>query len=237
VKRLAVLAVAAAALLVPSTAFAGGVVLKVQQAAHLVAVAQSPAKVTLVRTNAAGRLRVGERVTFSAGTPRVIGHVSHVQFRGFLLKSTPTRMTVSAGGAPVTLIRHDDNHGQPAPGTTVEVSATVGNNNELDDDNVTPVSATQPGGALEGALTIGTTTVTVVSEHIALVLNVPTGFDLSAFRNGDDVLAVFAQQPDGTLTLTSLTGEDQGDQGDDGGGDNSGGGGGGGDDGGGGGDG
>jgi hypothetical protein len=234
-KRLAVLAVAAAALLVPSTALAGGVVLKVQRAAHLVAVAESPAKVALVRTGAAARLRVGERVMFSAGAPRVVGHVHHVRFRGFLLRSTPSHLVVSAAGAPVTLVRHDDRGTQPTPGTTVEVSATVGQG-ELEDDDVTQVSATQPGGALEGTLTIGTGTVTVVSEHIALVLNVPSGFDLSAFRNGDEVIAAFAQQPDGTLTLTSLTARDQEEQGDDdgghdGGGDHGGDGGGGGGDG------
>jgi hypothetical protein len=85
---------------------------------------------------------------------------------------------------------------------------------------------------------------------MALVLNVPSTFDLSKFANGDEVLAKFTQGADGTLTLTDLSGDDNvqnadenddgddnGDNGDDdngggdhGGGDHGGGGGGGGDD-------
>ena len=118
------------------------------------------------------------------------------------------------------------------------MQATVGTDDELNEDSVSVVTALAPGGSIEGRLTLGTTTVTVSSEHMTLVLNVPAGFDLTKFATGDEVLATFTQQADGTLALTELSGDgnaqeaDQGDQGDDngngnGGGDNGGGGGGG----------
>jgi len=74
-------------------------------------------------------------------------------------------------------------------------------------------SATAPGGSLEGhLLAIGTGSITVGSEHETLVIDVPSGVDLSAFEVGDEVLAVFSQQPDGTLLLTSLRGDENAQQ-------------------------
>ena len=51
-------------------------------------------------------------------------------------------------------------------------------------------------------------TVTVSSDQLTLALNLPAGFDLSQFSDGQEVLATFAQQPDGTLLLVSLAGDD-----------------------------
>jgi uncharacterized membrane protein YgcG len=103
----------------------------------------------------------------------------------------------------------------------VIVTATVNDDNdanddndELDENNVVVVAPMAPGGQLEGHLTLGTGTVTVSSEHMTLVLNVPTGFDLTGFANGDEVLATFAQQTDGTLTLTALSHNEDEDQAD-----------------------
>jgi hypothetical protein len=220
-KRLILFLIVAAALLVPSAAFASGVVLKVQKASHLVAVTRGAMSVALVHTNAASRLHVGQRVsmaartlrngTLTASTVRVLGRSHTVRFRGLLLAKSHTRFVVSAGGAVITVNRGTrstssaDDSG-PTPGSTVDVTATVGNDdNELDDDTVTTVSADAPGGAIEGKLTLGTGKVTIVSEHMALAINVPTGFDLSKFANGEEVLAKFAQQADGTLLLTTLS--------------------------------
>jgi hypothetical protein len=102
------------------------------------------------------------------------------------------------------------------------VTATVGNDDDLDETQITTVSVDHPGGAIEGKLTIGTGSITVASEHMALRIAVPAGFDLTNFATGDEVLATFAQQPDGTLLLTALSGDDNAqeadDQGDDSGG-------------------
>lgn len=251
-KRLVLLVLAAGALLVPSAALASGVVIKVQRASHLVAVAQSKTKVSLVHTSSAAKLHVGQRVsmtarklrngTFSASNMRVVGRTHVVRFRGLLLAKSSGRYVVSAGGAVIALKRGGRTtasaaDGGPAPGTTVDVTATVGTGDDLEDDSVTAVSADHPGGSIDGKLTLGTGSITVVSEHMALRIAVPSGFDLSKFQNGDEVLAVFAQQADGTLLLTSLSANgdaQQADQGDDDGG-GQGGGQGGGDDGGGGG--
>jgi Cu/Ag efflux protein CusF len=254
-KRLAILSIVAAALLAPSAALASGVVLKVQKAAHLVAVTNGKSKVSLVHSAAASRLKVGERVsmqartlrngTLAASSMRVIGRTHKVHFRGMVLRRNGTRLTLSAGGAVISVRRGaarttaSANDTGPQPGTTVDVTATVSNDDDaLDEDNVTTVSADTPGGAIEGKLTLGTGKITVVSEHMALVINVPSTFDLSKFANGDEVLAKFTQGADGTLTLTDLSGDDNaqeadnnddGDNGDDN-GDNGNGGGGGGDD-------
>jgi hypothetical protein len=221
-KRLVLFLIVSAALLAPSAAVASGVVLKVQRATHLVAGANGKAKVSLVHTGA--KLRVGQRValkartlrdgTVAASSIRVVGRTRTVHFRGLLLKKSGTRLVLSAGGAVISVNRgagrtissaKDDG---PQPGSVVEVTATVGSDDELDEDDVTTVSASAPGGAIEGKLTIGAGKVTIVSEHMALVLNVPSTFDLSKFVNGDEVLATFTQGADGTLTLTALSGDD-----------------------------
>ena len=235
-KRLLVSLVAVAALAAPSAAFANGVVLKVQRANHLVAVAQTGARVALVHTAAASRLHVGQRValsarklrngTFAASAIRVVGRAHTVHFRGLLLARSSTRFVVSAGGAVITLHRGGRttasaaDGGTPTPGSTVDVTATVGQNDDLDENQVSTVSASAPGGSIEGQVTLGTGKVTVVSEHMALVINVPTGFDLSKIANGDEVLAQFTQGADGTLTLTAISADDnaqEADQGDNGG--------------------
>jgi uncharacterized membrane protein YgcG len=254
-KRLAILVIVGGALLAPSAAFASGVVLKVQRVTHLVAVTRPNHTVALVHTNAAGHLEVGERVamnaralrngTMAASAVRVLGHAQKVTFRGLMLRKSRDRFVMSAGGAVVTVNRDThENDNDVNKGDTVVVTASVNNDDELDEENLNPVDAAHPGGAIEGTLTIGTGTVTVVSEHLALVLRVPSGFDLSKFANGDEVLAQFTQGADGSLTLTTLSADanaqeanddnnnnDNGD--DDGGGDDGGGDHGGGDDGGG----
>ncbi len=239
-KRLLIPLVAVAALAAPSAAFANGVVLKVQPAHHLVAVTGAGTKVALVHTTAASRLQVGQRValsartlrngTLAASTVRVVGRAHAVRFRGLLLAKSRTRLIVSAGGAVITMHRAgrtiasaNDTGPAPAPGATVDVTATVGNNDDLEETAVNTVSADAPGGAIEGTLTLGTGKITVVSEHMALVLNVPTGFDLSKVANGDEVLAQFTQGADGTLTLSALSGNgdaQEADENDDGNGNN-----------------
>jgi hypothetical protein len=204
-------------------------VLKVQRAAHLVAVTNGKTKVNLVHTTA--KLRVGQRVnlsgrtlrngTVAASSIRVVGRARTVHFRGLLLKKSGTRMVLSASGAIISVKRgaarstSSANDTGPQPGATVDVTATVSSTDELDEDNTTTVSADAPGGAIEGKLTLGTGKITVVSEHMALVINVPSTFDLSKFKNDDEVLAKFTQGADGTLTLTDLSGDDNAQEADD----------------------
>lgn len=217
-KRLIILFVTAAALLAPSAALASGVVLKVQPASHLAAIAQTQTRVALVHTSA--KLAVGQRVAMSARTLRngtlaassvkVLGRAHAVKFRGLLLARSGSKLVVSAGGAVITLHRGgrataSARDSGPLPGSTVAVTATVGTTGELDEDAITTVSPSAPGGQIEGQLTLGVGTVSVTSEHMSLVLKVPVGLDLTTFANGDEVLATFTQGADGSLTLTVLS--------------------------------
>ncbi len=222
-RRLLPLAVLVAALAAPAMASAANVVLKVDRA-HGVAAVDRGSRVQLVRTARAGRLHVGDEValagrrlddgTMRASKTAVVGHAGHAAFRGLLLARNAGRLVVSAGGAVIAA-------GAPAAVTTAtpgaEVDVTVAlQGGRLVADGVTVISATSPGGRFEGDVAaIGTGTVTVASEHLALVLNVPAGTDLSALHVGDDVLATFAQQSDGTLTLTALVIEPFAEPGDD----------------------
>ena len=95
-KRLIVLLVTVAALLAPSAALASGVVLKVQQATHLVAVVRTPSSVALVHTSA--KLAVGQRIalqartlrngTLAASSIKVLGRAHRVSFRGLVLSKS-----------------------------------------------------------------------------------------------------------------------------------------------------
>lgn len=227
-KRLIVVFVAMAALALPAGAFAStGIVLKVESGAHLIAVADN-SHVRLVHTTHRG-LVVGERLsmrsrllrngTFAASQLRVTGRAHSVKFRGLVLaRSKADRVTLSAGGAIVTVKSND----QPKPGSEVEVDADVNDNGDLEDAQTQTVQQSAPGGSIEGnvvALVPGS--ITVASDDQLLVLAVPSTIDLSKLAVGDEVLANFAQQSDGSLVLTSISSDDsvtaaeQGDQGED----------------------
>jgi len=241
-KRLLPVLAVLAAFAVPSVAAAhnsSGVVLKVDRSAHLIGVTQGPHHVSLVHTAAASRLRVGQRISLNARTlrngtltasrVRVVGRAHAVRFRGLVLARSHGKLVVSSGGAVISVrTAHrrsvsSARDGGPAVNTEVDVEAQV-NDDELDAENIQTVSATSPGGKIEGTLTLGTGTVTVVSDQLALVLKVPlTGIDLTSLVAGQRVLATFTQGTDGSLTLTAISADDNAQQADEGdSGDNSG---------------
>jgi hypothetical protein len=230
VKRFALIFVAGAALATPSLASAGNsTVVKVDRASKLVAVTHANARVSLVHTSAAARLHVGQRIALQARTlkngtlgsarVKVLGRAKTARFRGFVLARKHGRLVVSAGGAVISVrakrTTSSAANGGPTPGTEVQVDAKVDDDDQLEIQKVTVVSESAPGGKLEGRLTIGTGTVTVRDDDMTLVLKVPTGFDLSKFKAGDEVLATFTQGADGSLTLTELAGDDDEDEADD----------------------
>jgi hypothetical protein len=115
-KRLILLLTVSTALLAPAGALASGVVLKVQPSSHLVAVTRSATHVALVHTSAAARLHVGERVALtgwrtlrngrlSAANVHVLGRTRTVRFCGLVLAKSHTTLTVSAGGAVISIHR------------------------------------------------------------------------------------------------------------------------------------
>jgi hypothetical protein len=214
-KRLIPVLVAFAALAVPAGAFAStGVVLKVERGSHLVAVARG-GHVQLVHTSRRG-LALGQRVrmearrlrngTFSATQLRVLGRTDRVRFRGLVLSRSHAdrRVTLSAGGAIVKVKSGD----QPKPGSEVEVEANV-DGDDLDDGQMQVVAPTAPGGSIEGhVVALADGTITIGSERELLVLSVPSSVDLGSIAVGDEVLAQFAQQADGSLVLTSISADD-----------------------------
>jgi uncharacterized membrane protein YgcG len=228
-KRLLPFALVLGTLVAPAGAFASGVVLKVQPARHLVAVARTPSSVALVHTAAASRLHVGQRVdlkarslrngTLQASAVTVVGHARKVSFHGVVLGRSHGKLAVSARGAVITVRTSrrstaSARDSSPATGSQVGVTATVGAGGELDEDSVTVFSPTSPGGRIEGMLTLGAGTIAVTSEDMSLVITLPAGFDLSPFANGQEVLATFSQQSNGSLLLTALSGDDNAQQAD-----------------------
>ncbi|HST16599.1 MAG TPA: hypothetical protein VLK36_02950 [Gaiellaceae bacterium] len=221
-KRCVLAALAVVALAAPAGALASGVVLKVQPARHMIAVARTPTSVQLVHTNAARRLHVGQRVDLHARTLRdgtlaasrveIRGHAESVRFRAQVVSVTPDRLVVSAGGAVIVLDGHSP--AALAPGSTVDVIAVVGDDEDLHERQLTVFSPTSPGGVVEGRLTIGTGSITVTSERQSLVIGVPAGFDLTGFVQGEEVHATFAQLPNGALSLVKLSGGEDDDVGD-----------------------
>jgi hypothetical protein len=229
VKRFALILIAGAAFAIPSLASAGtSTIVKVDRASKLVAVTRANARVALVHTSAAARLHVGQRIALRARTlkngtlgsahVKVLGRAKTTRFRGFVLSRKHGRLVVSAGGAVISVRAGRTTataaNGGPTPGSEVQVDAKV-DDDELEVQKVTVVSEAAPGGKLEGRLTIGTGTVTVRDDDMTLVLKVPTGFDLSKFKTGDEVLATFTQGADGSLTLTELAANDDENEADD----------------------
>lgn len=220
-KRFIICLVAVGALAAPATALAnGGVVLKANHASRLAAI-KGAKGVMLVHTAQISRLHAGQRVrlsarrlangTFASSTIRVIGRASHVQFSGLLLARTGHRVTVSAGGEPVDLKTTAATNARP--GSEVQVSAEIDDQGDLNANGIQVVNTLAPGGTIEGKIVaIGASSVTVASDEQVLALTVPSGFDLTTFAVGEEVLAQFSQQSDGSLLLTTLS-SDEGVQG------------------------
>lgn len=226
-KTLIVAAVAAAA--VPGTAAAQrGVVVKVDRASALTAVAGARGSVALVHTKA--RVHVGQRVsyrgralrngTFAGTAVKVVGRAKSVRVTGIVLAHRRGGYLLSAHGAVLRVNAHArrttasaSDSGLPKVGSEVSVTATFSDDDaagdDLDETSVTPVAATALGGSIEGDLrSVSATSIVVADDGLALQINVPAGFDTSKFAVGDEVLATFSQQSDGTLVLTALAGNE-----------------------------
>jgi hypothetical protein len=221
--RKALLLVSVAAVAVPGTAAAkSGIVVKVDRAGALTAVAGAQGSVALVHGKA--NAQMGSRVTYQAkplanGTLattafQVVGQAKRVHVRGLVLAHRSGGYLMSAHGAVLSIrvLRHTQSatdSGTPPVGTTVDVTAAI-SSNSLDQQSAQPVLTDARSGAIEGRLvTAPTGTIAVRSGGLTLVIAVPTGFDTSKFALGDEVLASFQRQADGSLVLTALSANDQ----------------------------
>jgi hypothetical protein len=221
--RKALLLATLAAVAVPGTAAAkSGIVVKVDRAGALTAVAGTHGSVALVHGKASAAM--GSRVTFAAKplangtlsttTFRVVGHAKRVHVRGLVLAHRAGGYLMSAHGAvlAIRVLRHTqsaNDTGTPPVGTTVDVTASI-SADQLDQEDAQPLLTDARSGAIEGHLvTAPAGTIAVRSEGLTLVIAVPTGFDTSKFALGDEVLASFQRQADGSLLLTALASNDQ----------------------------
>jgi hypothetical protein len=216
--RKVLLVAAVAAVAVPGTAAArSGIVVKVDRAAALTAVAGAKGSVALVHGKATAR--IGQVVVYRAGARangtletdgfRVVGASTRVHVRGTVLAHRGSGYVLTARGAVLAI--HAPAGAAPAPpvGTTVEVTATIVRDN-LDQDDVQPVLTDARSGAIEGHLVpspVGT--IAVRSGGLTLVIAVPAGIDVSKLALGDEVLASFERQADGSLVLTAMAADDR----------------------------
>jgi len=216
-KRLVLMGVAAAALAAPgiASAHSRGVVVKVERAKDAFAVARA-GHVAEFHNRLADRLHVGQLIRFDARKReardiRVVGRAQRTEIVGTVTAVGASSFTVDSGGVLFTF---------PLVGNPPAVGAKVRVEVELkveDDDDEVEVPGVGPAiGEVEGTLTIGTGTITVANDRGSFVIAVPAGVDLSAFRNGDDVEATFAQDATGRLVLVKLErGEDARNEDDD----------------------
>jgi hypothetical protein len=175
--------------------------------------------------------------TFAAKHVRKHGRRHHAHITGTVTWTGAHGFTVSARGASLLVHRSSDDS-TPQVGDQVNVGVTVGDNGDLDEDNLDQAGDQQNTMELEGSvLSIDTSanTITVSADDCdksggSVVVHVP---DASKFTVGDEVeLTVSGPAADGSFTLIAADednndeqdGNDDGDhQGQDGGGDHQGG--------------
>jgi hypothetical protein len=214
-------------LAVPGVASAArGVAVKVDRGANLVAVAQAHGQVSLLHVRSTARVHVGSRLVFSArrlanGTLAatrlaVLARAQRTQVRGTVLSSRARSLALSAHGAVLTIARTASTRttqssagsGSPPVGSKVEIEIDI-ENEDLAADEIRVLSATADAGLIRGRLTLNADgTITVADDGVSLTFSVPAGLDLSRFRNGDEVLAFFLRNADGSLALKVLAGDD-----------------------------
>lgn len=243
-RKLVLPLLAAAALAAPALASAApatGVVLKVDRKAGRIAVADAAGKVSLVHLRAGVAVKVGRRVrldlrglrngTFAASRVRVLGVARTAHVRGYVVAVHARRsFTLAAQGAVLTLHRGSTpaarghalrtiqarTDGGPAVGSQVDATVTAGADGRLDATQVTEVAPSASVGAIGGTLTaLGATSLTVHNDGATVTLAIAPGFDTSAFALGDQVLAYFTKQADGSLGLTALSADADASEADD----------------------
>ena len=226
-RLLFLLAVAAAAVAVPSTALAArGVALTKDQARHAVVVATKSGVVRTIR--APGRLeavRAGHRVvytarrlsdgTFRARSLRTAGRASRATFRGVVVRNQRrlNRLLISAGGSvfAVRAPRGFTANRGPRSGDRVEVRVRL-TRNGLDARSIVTIGHA---GALELEgifLDVKGNQLRLAVEHRGEVfVTVPAGFRLPILRPGDEIELVVSVDAAGVFTLVRVENDEDED--------------------------
>jgi hypothetical protein len=253
---LAALLVAGMAAASASAATLKGTVVHRNSHAHSFVVALAHGRLAAVHASKSSRpgrvVRVTARKlrngTYAASHVRVVGRQRHVRMRGTVTYSRGRTFTLSSRGASILVHRRArgaraaSSDGAPPVGGMVQVDANVGDNGDVEANDVTEEGQDTNGIDLEGSIlavdpTARTLTISADDDNesgASLVVQVPAGVDMTGFTVGQEVELTVTRNPDGTFVLTQGMGDDNEQEADDngsgGGGDNESGGGGGGDD-------
>lgn len=225
-KPLLLLVSTAALLALPGVAQAArmhGVVVKVDRQSRSIAVAQARGRVALVHGASPQALRLGSRVTLTArrlangsyagAQIAATGASKRTNVRGIVLRRSANGFALSASGAVLSIRMRSSFRmtasalSGPPVGSRVDVDVEIGSG-ALGATGASVLDPHAANGSIKGRLSIGTGKITVSDDGVSLTLAVPAGFDLSHFKNGQEVIAQFSRQPDGSLTLTSLAADD-----------------------------
>ncbi|MDQ2980835.1 MAG: hypothetical protein M3R26_00725 [Actinomycetota bacterium] len=234
-KKIALLAtIAAGALLalpaVSNAANFRGVVIVKQAKRHALLVASPNGKVRTVRTTRM-RIHAGARVTvrarllrdgtFKATRIALRGRAHRAHVRAVVVRKLRTGRLVSAGHSVFKINtgrRRASAMGagnDPQPGDVVDETVQVGENGELDEEDVNEVGETE-NTELEGkivSVTAPTATeagkIVLKTEHgTELTVNVPAGMQLPALKEGDRVELRVKVEADKSFTLVKVQQED-----------------------------
>jgi len=220
----------------PATAGAGtfkGIVVAKQVRRHALVVASKTGVVRTVHTHRLAT-RIGSRVgvsarrlpdgTFSAKRVKTTGRARTARIRGVVARRTHAGFLISAGHSLIAVrsshnFSLNDTGSGPKPGDVVVVTVGVGNNGELDEDNVEHDGHAQK-LELEGKILSVTPATSSADGEIVLQVGkssidvvVPAGTTLPTLNPGDSVQLKVRLSGD-TFTLVSSQDEND-DQGDD----------------------
>jgi Copper binding periplasmic protein CusF len=175
------------------------------------------------------RVRVGARAlrngTFAARSLRLAGRTHHARLHGTVsfVDRHKHAFVVSAAGASVVVDTPASQQQMPNVGNVVDVNTTVGDQGDLEADDVNEQGEDHNGLELEGVVqsvdtTARTLTLTADDEDQlggALTVKVPDAIDLTKFQPGNRVKLNVTLNPDGTYTISEISGDDNEQEADD----------------------
>jgi hypothetical protein len=207
-----------------------GTVVHKNRSVHKFVVATKSGRLVVVRSNRApaiGRVvRVSGTKTrsgiFSARSIRSVGRARHARLRGVVTYTNRSKrlFTVSTRGASV-LIHQRRLRGRsaraaadtmPSSGEQVAVDTTIDQNDDLEADNVQNQGQATSGIELQGkVLAVDQTARTIQvsgdddeQSGGAVTVSIPSSFDITQFKVGNEVELTVAKQSDNSFVLQSI---------------------------------
>ena len=210
-----------------------GTVVDRNASARTFVVASSAGKLHAVhakRLPAVGRkVRVGARAlrngTFAARSLRLAGRTRHAKLHGTVSYTDRGKraFVVSANGASIVVTLPTQPQQLPSPGNVVDVNTTVGDDGELEADDVNEHGRAGNGFDISGivqSIDANAHTLTLSSDDEdelggALTIAVPSTIDLTKYQQGQRVHLFVTLNADGTYTISEIAGDDDEQEADD----------------------